>query len=276
MLEISSWQVVVSPTEGKTSYWFTVCLFLHSLLFFSWFFRRKKRAAGVLVQAGMSRSAWRSPGFCTNPFRHCGPDSKVCDDEVLGDLSWMIMYSQQTLWESNKLKFTLKNFSSLFFCVFFSKCSKVFSILLFSFLRLLRLFPQVRVRQVSLALFFFLPPLMWFSHPAAKSVEPQLSDHSPISHRSQPTSFSCYCGQSSSLVLPATAPFPVLEGKTESDRGMERNEIWWKERKKSREGAHMSEWLRDARRSRESSQLMFIKQMEWVCERVEGREGDWE
>lgn len=46
------------------------------------------------------------------------------------------------------------------------------------------------------------------------SVEPQLSEpQSPLSltHRSLPTSSSCYCGQSSSLVLPTTAPLPVLE-----------------------------------------------------------------
>lgn len=91
-----------------------------------------------------------------------------------------------------------------------------------SLLRLSRFFLRSPTSFESLVLFFFLPPLMRFSHPVAKSVEPQLSDHSPLSHRSLPTSSSCYCGQSSSLVLPATAPFPVLEGKTEQCRGMER------------------------------------------------------
>ncbi|MED6264812.1 hypothetical protein CHARACLAT_018971 [Characodon lateralis] len=43
--------------------------------------------------------------------------------------------------------------------------------------------------SVSLALFFSQLPLMWFSHPASKTVQPQLSNHSPLSHRSLPTSF---------------------------------------------------------------------------------------
>lgn len=42
-------------------------------------------------------------------------------------------------------------------------------------------------------------------------------------------------------------------------------------RRRSREGAHMSKQLRDAWRGGESSLLMFVKQMECVCEREEGR-----
>lgn len=134
----------------------------------------------------------------------------------------------------------------------------------------------------SLLFSFPLSPLMWFSHPRPKNGEPQLSDRSPLSHRSLPTSSSCYSGQCCPLVLPATAPFPVLEGKTERDGGMGR--YWWigektekkGESKRSREGVHMSKQLKNTRRGRESSRLMFMKQMEWVCEIGEGREGDGE
>ena len=95
--------------------------------------------------------------------------------------------------------------------------------------------------QLALALFPPPPPLMWFfliQRP--KSVEPQLSDRSPPSHRSLPTSSSCYCGQSSSLVLPATAPFPVLEvGGGRGKRGMERGMGLMARKKKRGRGAEM-------------------------------------
>ena len=121
---------------------------------------------------------------------------------------------------------------------------------------------------------------MWFfliQRP--ESVEPQLSDHSPPSHRSLPTSSSCYCGQSSSLVRPATAPFPVLEavGREGGKRGMERGMGLMarqkEKRQRSRDGAHMSKQLKDARRGSGSSRLMFMKQMEWVSEREGEKKG---
>lgn len=67
-------------------------------------------------------------------------------------------------------------------------------------------------------------------------------------------------------MLPSSAPFPVLEGETERDRGVEKygigGETEKRKRQRSREGAHMSKQLKDARRGRESSRLMFMKQME--------------
>lgn len=68
-----------------------------------------------------------------------------------------------------------------------------------------------------------------------KSVEPQLSDRSPVSHRSQPTSFSCYCGQSSLLVRPATAPFSCTGWNTEGDRGIEAYEVGGKTEEEKKE-----------------------------------------
>lgn len=93
------------------------------------------------------------------------------------------------------------------------------SLALFSFLRFFLRSPTSLEYRL---LFFLLPPLMWFAYPVAKCVGPKLSNHGPLWHRSLPTSSSCYCGQSSLLVLPATAPFPVVQGKTVSCRGMER------------------------------------------------------
>lgn len=52
-------------------------------------------------------------------------------------------------------------------------------ITLFSLLGVSRFFLRSPTSFESLSLFFVLSPLMWFSHPVAKSVEPQLSDHSP-------------------------------------------------------------------------------------------------
>lgn len=77
------------------------------------------------------------------------------------------------------------------------------------------------LQQVFQSLALLLSPVVSdvvFSPRSQKcNVEPQLSEpQSPLSlsHRSLPTSSSCYCGQSSSLVLPQTAPLLVLvEGK---------------------------------------------------------------
>lgn len=67
-------------------------------------------------------------------------------------------------------------------------------------------------------------------------------------------------------MLPATAPFPVLEA------GGGRKEMYGErygtdgkkkeKRQRSRDGAHMSKQLKDARRGSGSSRLMFMKQME--------------
>lgn len=95
----------------------------------------------------------------------------------------------------------------------------------------------------SLLFSFPLSPLMWFSHPRPKNGEPQLSDRSPLSHRSLPTSSSCYSGQCCPLVLPATAPFPVLEGKTERWGGIgwigEKTEKKGREQEKQRGSAYV-------------------------------------
>lgn len=93
-----------------------------------------------------------------------------------------------------------------------------------------RVVPQVRLQQVRSLSFSSCLLRCGFLIQWPKVFEPQLSRHSALSHRSLPTSSSCYCGQPSSLVLPATAPFPVLGGRkmdiktggeTEKERGRE-------------------------------------------------------
>lgn len=93
---------------------------------------------------------------------------------------------------------------------------------------------------------------MWFSHPLAESVGPQLYNHNPVSYRSLPTSSSCYCGQSSSLVLSATAPFPVLVGKQRETEVWKRYGIVGKteKRKKQRGKAYVKTAQRRSERQR--------------------------
>lgn len=104
-----------------------------------------------------------------------------------------------------------------------------------------------------------------FSHPVLNQSCPD-----PLSYRSLPTSPPCHCGRFP--LHPATAPFPVLErrwgwwgryavgwgigGMTEEENKKMR------EAEAAKEGARMSEGLRDARRGRAGSRLMFMKQME--------------
>lgn len=203
--------------RSKTTSWFCGLFSSLSIPVVCWcFFWRWNRAAGVVSAVIFSLA---SAGFCL----FSAPDNK------------------RLIAESRSRKKLNRKF-----CAIDLEISK--KKITFSFLKQLSSFYSQVIEVVptsSKPIFLFFLPLMQFFHPVSKkcyttAVRPQ----SPLWHRSLPTSSSCYCGHSL-LVLPATAPFPVLEGKRVKEGWQKVRDLMEREKKRGKK------WPRSRERERE-------------------------